>query len=290
MTMKAHFAQSKGTPFRDGGALKADPAPPSTPQRPVAGDSAASAAASAETPLRPFQSRTSAAVNALYSTVQQATGALGGNASGGEIYGEITKSSVQRILDAFREHCDFGAGAAFLDIGAGLGKPNFHASVDGALRVSVGVEIDRVRWYLSLVNLRRAIGTFLPADAPRVAFLHADITAARRLDPFTHVYMFDTGFPPAVSRTIAAAFNRSTATRYMACFHNPRLVLGDWGLEAELVDKIQTSMAGSSEGHTAFIYRKLGAPPPSSAVAASPASAPDALFARSLRLLNGSMD
>jgi hypothetical protein len=203
----------------------------------------------------------SAAVKALYRIIQRATGKLGGNGDGrGGIYGEITEGSMAAVLSVLRE---FGLGpdSAFLDIGSGLGKPNLHAAVDTGVRYSIGVEISSVRWHLSLENLvAAAVGGSLPVDAPqRVMFQQTNITAAKTLDPFTHVYMFDTGFPPHVSVQIAAAFNASRHTQYLVCFHRPKLVLGEWGLAAECVARVPTSMAGSSEGHLCYIYQATAA-------------------------------
>ena len=241
-----------------------------------------------------------AAVHAVYADVQAATGSLGGNgAGGGGIYGEVTKQSVQRVLDVLEVKCELGPTSAFLDIGAGLGKPNFHAAVAAGVRYSLGVEIDKVRWHLSLVNLQRAMGSSLPADVPRVMFQQTDITAARTLDPFTHVYMFNTGFPPHVSAQIFAAFNASRHTKYLVCFHRPPLVLGKWGLEAAYVGRVQTSMSGSSEKHTCYIYKALGTRDISDGYAGEVAAAAvtggnrravDPVFAASMRLLDADMD
>jgi hypothetical protein len=242
----------------------------------------------------------SALVNALYVLLHTATGALGGNGAGGAIYGELAKAAFQRVLDFLVRWCELGPTSAFMDIGSGLGKPNFHASVEAGLRYSVGVEIDKVRWYLSLVNLQAAVGRALPGDAPRVMFQQTDITAAKTLDPFTHVYMFDTGFPPRASVQIAAAFNASRHTKYLVCFHPPRLVLGEWGLEAVCVGRVQTSMSGSSEGHLCFFYKATGKRDISDGYSGEAGAAAvtggnnrrvvDPVFAESMRLLDGEMD
>ena len=182
-------SSSRSSGGGDGSSSGGRAAHPSTPQKPPRpGGHPASAT---ETPPRATThvgaGTCSAAVNAVYTDVQRATGSLGGNASGGAIYGEVTKQSVQRVLDVLREKCELGPTSSFIDIGSGLGKPNFHASVEGGLRYSVGVEIDKVRWHLSLVNLQRAVGRSLDGSAPRVMFQQTDITAAKVLDPFTHV-------------------------------------------------------------------------------------------------------
>ena len=38
------------------------------------------------------------------------------------------------------------------------------------------------------------------------------------LDPFTHIYMFDTGFPPDLLKHIAGLFNKSTTATTLVSF------------------------------------------------------------------------
>ena len=110
--------------------------------------------------------------------------------------------------------------------------------------------------------------------------------------------MFDTGFPPHVSAQIAAAFNASKHTKYLVCFHRPKLVLEEWGLEAEYIDRVQTSMSGSSEGHLCYVYRATGKRDISDGYGGDAAAAAagnnkrnvDPIFAESMRLLDSGMD
>ena len=46
----------------------------------------------------------------------------------------------------------------FIDIGAGLGKPNFHVAQDPCCRLSLGVELEDIRWQVR----RRRIKLQLP--------------------------------------------------------------------------------------------------------------------------------
>lgn len=76
----------------------------------------------------------------MYKLIRKQTGQLGGNAAGGAIYGEITQKSFQRVIDYLKEHCNFTSESTFIDIGSGLGKPNFHTSIDPGVKVSNGVD------------------------------------------------------------------------------------------------------------------------------------------------------
>lgn len=85
-------------------------------------------------------------VETVYKVVRRATGALGGNGYDGAIYGELTMHSMQRVVNILVEKCGMNHTSRFIDVGAGLGKPNFHAAQDPAVRVSLGVELEDIRW------------------------------------------------------------------------------------------------------------------------------------------------
>jgi hypothetical protein len=70
--------------------------------------------------------------------------------------------------------------------------------------------------------------------------LHLDVTTIKTFDPFTHIYMFDVGFPPSVFRRIAEIFNASVHPSYLVSYKlNPNLI-SEYGFEVELVMKIDS--------------------------------------------------
>lgn len=199
-------------------------------------------------------------VSEVYKAIRKQTGCLGGNAAGGAIYGEITQSSFQRIVDYMKENCELSASSLFLDVGSGLGKPNFHVAIDPGCEVSYGIELEDLRWQLSLHNLKSVLSLDVnKKKLNRTVFTAGDITHARTLNPFSHIYSFDVGFPPNVMDELAVIFNRSTA-RYFASFHSPRKVIDMYGFDVENIGRIATSMAGSSEGHTCYFYSRCESP------------------------------
>ncbi|EGZ15864.1 hypothetical protein PHYSODRAFT_316025 [Phytophthora sojae] len=196
-------------------------------------------------------------VSDVYRAIRKQTGSLGGNAAGGAIYGEITQASFQRVVDYLKENCELSTSSRFLDVGSGLGKPNFHVAVDPGVEVSYGIELEELRWHLSLHNLR----SVLSLDSQKnkclaTVFTAGDITHAHTFEPFSHVYSFDVGFPPDVMDKMADMFNRSTA-RYFVSFHSPRKVVDAYGFSVENIGRVATSMAGSSEGHQCYFYRRV---------------------------------
>jgi hypothetical protein len=139
------------------------------------------------------------------------TGNIGGNGHGGAIYGELTIGSMQRMVDLMKIHTGLDKNSRFIDIGCGLGKPNLHVAQDPGVSFSYGIEMEHVRWTLSLANLNQVLDAAHIQQKQRVeekknkAFLQSqpigckcifewgDVTSASSLDPFTHVYMFDIG-------------------------------------------------------------------------------------------------
>lgn len=89
-----------------------------------------------------------------YKIVHKATGSLGGNGYNGAIYGELTIGSMQKVINVLKEQCKMDSRSRFLDVGAGLGKPNFHAAQDPQVRVSVGIELEEIRWQVSRTSSR----------------------------------------------------------------------------------------------------------------------------------------
>lgn len=121
----------------------------------------------------------------------------------------------------------------------------------------------------------------------QIFFHYGDITEARTLDPFTHVYMFDIGFPPTLFYDIADRFNASRCP-YLICYHGPKLIAERYGFDVELLAQLPTSMHGSSEGHTAYFYKRASLAVAAGKKKKEKAEKCDPLFKKGLGLLRGS--
>mmetsp|Transcript_20940 Transcript_20940/g.43856 ORF Transcript_20940/g.43856 Transcript_20940/m.43856 type:complete len:356 (+) Transcript_20940:274-1341(+) len=201
-------------------------------------------------------------VRKAYHIVHKHTGSVGGNGHGGPIYGELTVGSMQKMVNLMVEHTNLGKDSRFIDVGCGLGKPNIHVAQDPGVNFSYGIELEYVRWMLGIANLHQVLKTAQKQSegdeaklAHQVYFAHGDITEAKYFDPFTHVYMFDIGFPPRLFETLATMFNRSQS-EYLICYHGPKLMVDRYGFNVELLVQKPLSMHGSSEVHTGYIYRR----------------------------------
>lgn len=49
------------------------------------------------------------------------------------------------------------AQSRFIDVGSGLGKPNFHVAQSPGVRLSVGIELEHIRWQLAMYNLSQTL-------------------------------------------------------------------------------------------------------------------------------------
>jgi Histone methylation protein DOT1 len=152
-------------------------------------------------------------VKTVYRIVKKLTGSIGGNASMGPIYGELTMGSMQKMINLMKLHTGLDHNSYFIDVGSGIGKPNLHVAQDPGVRASYGIEVEHSRWLLGMSCLRGVLdlassqtahmgnvddndddnigGTTLVGH--RCIFDNKDILHAKSFNPFTHVYMFSIG-------------------------------------------------------------------------------------------------
>ncbi|CBJ31200.1 conserved unknown protein [Ectocarpus siliculosus] len=203
-------------------------------------------------------------VSRVYAIVAKATGNIGGNGSDGAIYGELTVGGMQKVVNVLKEHTGFDEMSSFIDVGAGLGKPNFHVAQDPGVEISYGLELEVVRWELSIANHRMVLqdegDNGVHVAKHNLFFARGDILGCETFDPFTHVYMFDIGFPPATLHEIAKKFNNSKA-RHLVSYQVPKKVIDVYGFDVDLVLQQPLSLTGSGEGHTMYLFRRKNVEP-----------------------------
>ena len=176
------------------------------------------------------------------------TGTLGGGGAGGAIYGELTQTSFQRVVDYLKMNCDFDESSVFIDVGAGLGKPSAHVAVNPGVKLSLGVELIGGRWWQSMCMMKHLLeDSTLKPYAEKMFFAHADMCDMKSFEPVTHLYNFNGGFPPFAMRLMAKLFHKSRSTKYIICFDNVSRMEG-FGFGVQLMEKISVKMAGSGEG------------------------------------------
>jgi hypothetical protein len=238
-------------------------------------------------------------VVSVYKIVRKLTGNLGGNGYCGPIYGELTMHSMQKMIDLMMEHTAFSDKSRFIDVGSGIGKPNLHVAQYPGVAFSCGVELEHTRWSLGMTCLKSILDAAVEQPVEQdtttsastststtriegnTVFLHKNITEAKTFDPFTHVYMFSIGFPPPLWLELSEMWNKSQS-EYLICYHSPRSIIGTYAFDVELMAQIQTSMHGSKEGHTGYIYQRTSS---SKKTKRANPTACDALFRKSWNLV-----
>ena len=135
------------------------------------------------------------AVQLVYKIINKHTGHVGGNGSGGPIYGELTKGHMQKIVDFLIVNCDLTASSRFIDIGNGRGKPSMHVEQDPGVQFSFGIEIEKLRNNLGWYSLYHLLNVAMKDTTVgfKCLFEHGNISKAKTLNPFTHVYLYDVG-------------------------------------------------------------------------------------------------
>ncbi len=64
-------------------------------------------------------------------------------------------------------------------------------------------------------------------------------------------------FPPNLFNQLSEMFNRSDSP-YLICYHAPKLIIERYRFNVQLIVQTPTSMHGSSEVHTGYLYRRIG--------------------------------
>jgi hypothetical protein len=93
-----------------------------------------------------------------------------------------------------------------------------------------------------------------------IFFTESDILLAHTLNPFTHIYMFDVGFPYELHVSIAQRFNISIYAAYLISYKPPRSIIGDFGFNVKYIDHLNTSMHGMSIIFQFLLLLKLISP------------------------------
>ena len=132
-------------------------------------------------------------VNVAYRLVQQSTGMIGGNGHGEAMYGEMVRSSLQRIAEKLISETGLSSCSRFLDVGCGLAKPQLHIAQMAGVEFSCGIDLDELRIFLANLNLKRVMKEARTNQDinTNCLVIYGDIEGARCFEPFTHIYSFD---------------------------------------------------------------------------------------------------
>lgn len=92
-------------------------------------------------------------------------------------------------------------------------------------------------------------------------FMNLDANYLASLDPCTHIYQFDTGFPPNLLEKLAQLFNTSEYAIFLISYNKPSIVIDDYKYNVEIQQNLGISLHGSNEKKTVYFYKKKVIPP-----------------------------
>ena len=178
--------------------------------------------------------------------------------NGESSYGENTQGTLQKAFEFWHlKDPTFGSeGDIFLDVGHGLGKPNVHYSQLGSKKkISIGIECSEHRYNLSIRWHKDMIGSLKNEELNGgFCFVHLDGLELQTLNPFKHIFMFDCGYSKQFCLRLATLLK---ACKTLETFASWRTVFfwREKGLDLKSVGQFTTSLLGSKENKTGYIYR-----------------------------------
>lgn len=196
-------------------------------------------------------------VSKLYSQIRSLENKLGGGAGIDGMYGSITQSSMQKVLDCLRHQCQLDACSVLVDIGSGLARPLLHAIVDIGVsgERTFGIEVDMIKCEKAAIISERSY----PLSPPRI--ICSPIEDILTLDPVTHAYSFWEGINTE-ARCVFGRLFRESRTLTHVCIVQRFVkdivdVMDEYGFGIlEPIEQIKVSMSGSGSRFWAFVLKK----------------------------------
>ncbi|CAD7695618.1 unnamed protein product [Ostreobium quekettii] len=223
------------------------------------------------------------AVEALYHVMASIENKLGGGEGVVGVYGSITRTGIQAVVQCLVETCGMDEYSRLVDIGAGLGRPLMHAIVHPGVRSSWGVEVDIIKWEKAQVFIQQTIATLqkrglLTKDVAVPTVDCMPVEQVTSLEPHTHGYSFWEGIPLEGKRAFGRLFAQAATMRAIAVVQRSfrrrdpahemrKLAFGP----VRLMGSFPVKMSGSGRGFTAYVFHKNAYTQPLRHVAPPPA-------------------
>ena len=169
------------------------------------------------------------------------------------IYGELTRQSITKVMQTLTR-MGLTVGKTFVDIGAGLGRPCYHAIEELGARFAAGIELEGSRWWQSITTLLKILKTPEGKKCQNLFFAHGDASVIEDIDIFDVIYSFDEGFPHSLKKHLGKKY-RETSAEYIIVFSKD-YSLYELGESFEEPIKVKVSMQAQGGQHTAKIFRR----------------------------------
>ena len=162
------------------------------------------------------------------------------------MYAELTQASQIQLLQIFKSDCNLNSDSVFVDLGCGLGKMVYLASVCGVQK-SIGIEVVPQ-------HLQNARNSIQQLKAENVEFIEGDIKVKlRKLGKATHLYAFDFLFSDE-TMSVIYDFLRMHKGIFVVSFRRPKEMLNQ-RLNVKVIQKLKGNMTHVSESHNCYMYK-----------------------------------
>ena len=201
-------------------------------------------------------------VDAAYRRMRSIERSLAGGEGIVGMYGSLTPSSMQSILDEMH----LTPQSVLLDVGAGLARPLVHAVVGFGLRRTIGWELDPVKCMKADAMMSRLVqdGIVPPDAVPDIKCRDAGARTGLP-DGTTHVFAFWEGIDADVRAAVGRLWRACPTAKYVAIAQHairppttPEEEMDDhlqFG-PVTLLARVPVTQSGSGSGYTAYVFRK----------------------------------
>lgn len=162
------------------------------------------------------------------------------------MYAELTQASLIQLFQILKSDCNLNSESVFVDVGCGLGKVVYLASVCG-VRKSIGIEVVPQ-------HVENARNSTKKLKAENVELIEGDIKDnLHKLGKVTHLYGFDFLFSDETMSAIYS-FARKQKGIYLASFRKPG-ELKNQRFKFNVVQSFQGRMTHVHESHKCYVYK-----------------------------------
>ena len=102
----------------------------------------------------------------MYKIVKKLTGALGQSGSNKPIHGELTQSSMQKLVQLMVNKTKLGTTSRFLDVGCRIRKPNLRVAQYPGVEFLCRIEVEYNRWLLDITCFKVCLKAAAAVAAP----------------------------------------------------------------------------------------------------------------------------
>ena len=100
---------------------------------------------------------------------------------------------MQSVVSSLIKNTQLSNASCILDIESGLGQPTMHCYIHLGVALSYDIEVSMLRHVWAIENLEKVLEADWTNKTNKIFLAHGNISDAKTLDPFTHIYSYNIG-------------------------------------------------------------------------------------------------